>query len=154
MDFSDLKILCIDDEEQDLKTVYYQLKIIGNYDVDTTTSAKKALDMLKMKEYSVIITDQNLKFNKERLQGTDIIRTAIYNGYKGHTVILTKEDILELDKELQDLREAGTTIISKEGGTIVPLSAAIHQIMCIETKRTTGEYILTANPIQQAIKAP
>lgn len=144
MDFKDLKILCVDDEETFLKMLKRQLSCICQYSVDTALSVTQALNLNKQHKYDVIVTDQNMELNlDDNLNGTDLINSLKDNNFNGHIIILTKEDILSLSYELHELRKAGVIAINKGNGSLAELSCAIHAIMCKEVKKRTGDYILS-----------
>ncbi|MFW9992353.1 MAG: response regulator [Candidatus Odinarchaeota archaeon] len=75
-----ITVLHVDDEEDYLDIVKLYLESLnGNFHVDTVSSAEKALDLLQLRDYDVIISDHQMPvitglelLEKLRKQGNDV----------------------------------------------------------------------------------
>src|SRR5712691_11806733 len=91
------RILVVDDEVAILLTLKAILEMNG-FAVDTAESAKEAIDMMKAKEFNMVITDMRMETESA---GYDVIRAARKMKYNPATAILTAFPTLGNDWQSQ-----------------------------------------------------
>jgi two-component system response regulator HydG len=92
------RILLVDDEEIYLNVLAKYL-INNGYEVDTTTSGKNALQLLKKNRYNLVITDKIMP----EVTGLDLLKAIKSNSYKTEVIIVTGYDDMESHVEAINL---------------------------------------------------
>lgn len=88
-----ISILLVDDQEELLEITRLFLEKGGEISVDTSTSAIKALDMLKEKKYDAIVSDYEMPL----MNGIEFLKTIKRSGIEKPFIIFTgrsREDIV------------------------------------------------------------
>jgi two-component system chemotaxis response regulator CheY len=91
----EMSVLIVDDYKTMLRVIRNLLSQVGFKNVDEATDGQKALDLMKHKEYGLIISDWNM----EPMSGLDLLKTVRANDI-GHVskvpfIMITAENKME-----------------------------------------------------------
>lgn len=100
------RVLVVDDEENVLITIEAILKMDG-YEIDTASTGERALELLRQREYDVVLTDLRL----EDMSGQDIL--AAVREATPATVSVMLTGYASLDSALAALREGAYDYLIK-----------------------------------------
>jgi CheY-like chemotaxis protein len=89
---SDIKVLFVDDKDDALELAIDYLEEIYEYQVDTETSAEKAIIKLKNGSFHVVVTDMRMEKDDS---GFDVLDAVNRNQLSTFVIIITANDSLE-----------------------------------------------------------
>lgn len=141
MKMKDFCVVCVDDTPEHLKLIVRTLNRHLGYQVIGLPNATECINYTKENPVHLIVTDQDMKGNDDKLNGTDMLKVLKNNNYTGQAIILSREP-LEKIGDLVELSKDDIHVIFKEQGYKKELTNQIHNILARTLFKATGDYLI------------